>query len=91
MQVKGPAAATQSLLLDIGWDPIGPNCWGDRTGAIWRFEERISGVRQLSDAVASDVLANAWLQASEFEHGKGLERGADLTVLRVRLARLAAR
>ncbi|CAK0899956.1 unnamed protein product [Prorocentrum cordatum] len=102
--VRGPIAAVQATLLQIGWDPQSPDVWSrplpDGTIDDWLFPA--FGDEQFATAVPShfedmlgafmdDCAQLQWKEAAHHEAGEDLAAGADMTTVQIELNRLAAK
>ena len=80
LHVRGPIAAVQSTLLDVGWKPAGPVSWFDPEGQEWAYDGTLNGLAAFQAHLRESISLFLWAQASVYEHGKGLEKGPDLAV-----------
>ncbi|CAK0811743.1 unnamed protein product, partial [Prorocentrum cordatum] len=102
--VRGPIAALQATLLQVGWDPQSPLVWSrplaDGTIDDWIFPS--FGDEQFGTAVLAhfddmlgafmdDCVAQQWQSASQHAAGDDLVDGADLTTVTIELNRFAKR
>ncbi|CAK0859205.1 unnamed protein product, partial [Prorocentrum cordatum] len=102
--VRGPIAALQATLLQVGWDPQSPLVWSrplaDGTIDDWIFPS--FGDEQFGTAVLAhfddmlgafmdDCVAQQWQSAAHHAAGDDLAGGADLTTVSIELNRFAKR
>ncbi|CAK0857867.1 unnamed protein product, partial [Prorocentrum cordatum] len=94
--VRGPIAALQATLIQVGWDPQSPLVWSrplsDGTIDDWLFPS--FGDEQFGTAVMAhfddmigafmdDCIAQQWQAASQHVAGEDLVDGADMTTVRI--------
>ena len=77
---KGPIAAIQTTLLNLGWDIPRADWWCDRTGQVWQAPlHDLKLVKHdhalFLKAVAAAAEAGLWKEATSFRRGAGLEAG----------------
>ena len=83
-RAKGPLTALICTLIDIGFNPMSPDCWTDPQGEEWRFNDELAemNVKDYGKQILKFVGKNLWEKAGEHRNGGGLQGGADLTVLK---------
>lgn len=80
--VTGPTSALIATLLDLGWNPVGPNFWRDRSGETWRAKGK--NFDQLHKRLEEDV--HVYLcKGSSIPWFEGGQDGVDLWSLQKRL------
>ena len=88
-RVHGPMAATIATLSDLGWNPVSPYTWKQPRGSPrnsgfepdgfieWNY---VGGdTSSVHEAFTEDIENQLWKTAATHRHGRGLERGGDLT------------
>eukprot|EP00969_Alexandrium_andersonii_P285383 12616542-Alexandrium_andersonii.AAC.1 len=86
LNVRGPAAAVQATLRDIGWTPLGPVWWRSDVGEEWAYTGTLHGLSAFVAAIEASVSRALWRRAAGYEGGGGLENGCDLLVVSKSLA-----
>ena len=91
-QVKGPIAATMSVLLDLGWVPMRPDMWKDpeglffcMRGTVYRDPSRqrlIAHYEELKHAIRRDALKYVWDSRPKVGNHKGPEGAYDVSIVR---------
>eukprot|EP00959_Pyramimonas_sp_CCMP1952_P020968 442172-Pyramimonas_sp.AAC.1 len=79
--VRGPTAAAQASLLQIGWDPQSHDAWS---------RPLPSGTIDGWLAFVDDCAQLQWKEAAHHEAGEDLAAGADMKTAQIELSRLAA-
>ena len=87
-KVTGPLGATISVLLDLGWGPARPDLWFSPSPSSRRWDIGETNGPLLA-AIACSASQQVWQHASKHWSGAGLQDGADLTVARRHLKKLA--
>ena len=81
-------AALILTLQSLGWDPVEPDRWHDDAGGTWAItSDAVMDFTPIWEQLTASVQRLLWKQAGQHPEGKGLEDGADLTVLRKELQR----
>ena len=92
-KVRGPMAALITTLAEFGWRAPTPCSWIQPSGVRWVLDPARESARSLIghfvDALEADSEALQWRRASQHLAGSGLEEGADLSVTKRHLVRLA--
>eukprot|EP00969_Alexandrium_andersonii_P000181 7984-Alexandrium_andersonii.AAC.1 len=64
MRAKGPIAAVQCTLRDIGWQPVSATAWKDVEGEWWVQKGTMVGTGQLVWAIKRAVKKQLWRKAT---------------------------
>ena len=79
--VKGPIGATIGTLYAVGWKPLSPDRWIDSNNVTWDYVPG-SDYTNLINEIRDQTSLKIWDRAAEHMDGAGLEKGADLSVLK---------
>ena len=82
LKVAGHIDAVVATLMDLNWVPLAPDEWTDDQGNVWRLllQDR-QLIPDLTAIVEQSAERKVWKMAAQHFCGKGLENGADLTIL----------
>ena len=81
--VHGCLSATIATVMDAGWRPRQLLHWLSPEGTEWELDpEDPSLGSELGEVLQGQVIKRTWQAAAKHLHGKGLEEGADMTVMR---------
>ena len=80
---KGPMAALQLALADVGWQAQRPDRWIGQDGTEWSFQAAAPlDLGDLLHQLQADVRQSLWSKAANHDQGtEQIEQGADLTQL----------
>ena len=85
-KVRGPIGATIATWLDIGWKPEKPDKFTAPDGTAWNFEGNVGEFFWIE--FRDSIILQLWKKAAEHWHGKGAEKGLDLTTAKRKLKSL---
>eukprot|EP00972_Heterocapsa_arctica_P043557 6430646-Heterocapsa_arctica.AAC.1 len=76
LKVRGPLAALQATLLDLGWHPKEVWNWIDPSGQEWELDPNDGSLWQdLRHELQKTITKQVWTKAAEHYLGLGLEAG----------------
>ena len=75
------------MLLSCGWEPASADHWIDSAGDSWHIEPSFNPVCFIQH-FASTLRSRLWISAASHQNGKGMDSGADVSVLRKHLKHL---
>jgi len=71
----GPASATISALVDLGWKPTKPDHWKVDDATSIQLDNQPFTRLQILTRARRDMQCKLWAKAAEHSHGSGLELG----------------